>query len=581
MSSKLIERIKQALLAEKLVNEEQLKVAERDARVHKESLGKVLVKYGYVSEDRLANFIAEKLQIPYIDLKKYTIDPKVLELIPEKIAHRCNVMPLFLIEDVLTIATSDPLNVVALDELAVVTGYKIEPTISSSERINVAINQWYGVGDERRDLIDQLSSELRKVECIVGPQELDEATLREIRVKSEENEIVEIVNSLIVRAILENATDIHLEPRKNALEIRFRIDGVLFPRFEVPPRLVVPFTTRIKSLAGLNIAKRRIAQDGWTRLSVRNQLVDLQVSVFPTLHGENIVLKITNKTRDVPSLSELGLSSDHLNDILKVCKEKRGLILVSGPNGSGKSTTIYSALKGLTCPERNIMTIEDPIECELAGAIQGQVDAQAGITYPEALSAILRQDPDIIYVGEIRDFETAGLVIRATLSGHLLFSTIHANNSFESLTRLYDMGITPGLLESALTCSISQRLVRKICLRCKKEYRPPEKTLIELGLPSESLFFKGEGCQHCNDSGYKGLTGLFEVLVVTKEIRKLIAHFTSEEEIMDAAWSKGMKSLFDDGMSKVLKGITTIDEVKKLLYPHFIAQVQAANSSSS
>ncbi|MGH9362305.1 MAG: GspE/PulE family protein, partial [Thermoanaerobaculia bacterium] len=438
----------------------------------------------------------------------------------------------------------------------------------SEEALNAALNQWYGVGDERRQLIESLARDLKKLDREVGCRDADEAAVRNLRLKASEPELEAQVHQIIVQAVLENASDVHLEPGKDSLQVRFRIDGVLFNRFDLPSSQLQPLVARIKLMAGLDIAKKRIPQDGAVSFSMRERSVDIRVSVFPALYGENAVLSISNKSREVPDLADLGLSEENLNDFRRAIRSRKGLVLISGPADSHKTTTVYSCLKNLRSPEKKLMTIEDPVECELEGVVQGQVDLKAGFTYSEALNAMLHQDPDVIYLGEIKDFDTAGLAIRAALTGHLVLSTVHANNSFEAITQLYDMGVNPGLLESVLNCSVAQRQVRCICPNCRTEYQPLEKTLSELGLPPETPLFKGEGCQQCNDSGSKGTTGIFEVLMVSKRIRKLIASFTSEEEIMDAAWSHGMKSLFDDGLSKVVAGVTTLDELRRVLYHH-------------
>jgi type IV pilus assembly protein PilB len=506
------------------------------------------------------------MHIPYVSIGNYTIDREVLDLIPEKIARRYKIIPLFKIEDVLTVAMSDPLDIISIDDISRVAGCKVEAVISSNESINVAINQWYGIGNARTELIEQLAEEFKETEREEEEKGQYAKEITEIRLKKEAAEppIVKLVNSYIAQAILEDASDIHLEPKKDALVVRFRIDGFLYTRHRLPIKLVNRITSRIKIMSGLDITKRRIPQDGRMGLIVRDRSIDIRTSIFPTMYGENIVLRILDKTKGVPTLSELSLSDEDLKTFKKAIKATKGIILATGPTGSGKTTTIYSFINALNKEDKNIMTIEDPIEYEIDGIVQSNIDPKAGVTFANAIRSILRQDPDIIYVGEIRDIETAEIAVRAALTGHLVLSTLHTNDAVGAITRLIDIGVETGLIGSVLNCSFAQRLVRKICPRCKEEYQPDESLLKSLELSLDTKFFKGEGCEVCAGIGYRGRIGIFEIVVINRDISGLIAKKASEDEIKEVARRQGMKTLFENGLLKAKEGITALEEVMRV-----------------
>jgi len=564
VSIKILDRLKQSLVNEGLVTKEKLRLAEITAQRKNEPLSKILVKLGFVTEEELVSFIGEKMHVPYMNINNYTIDRGVLDLIPEKIARRYNIIPLFKIENVLTVAMSDPLNIISIDDISAVAGCKVEAAIASNDSINVAIDQWYGIGDARKELIEQLAEEFKDVERQEEPQYV--TAISEIHLKKEASEkpIVNLVNSYIAQAMLESASDIHLEPKRGFMAVRFRIDGFLYNRHRIPAGLIAPITSRIKIMSGLDITKRRIAQDGRMGLIIRDRTIDIRTSTFPSMYGENVVLRVLDKTRGVPTLSELGFFDEDLNTFKKLIKATKGIMLATGPTGSGKTTTICSAINGLNTVEKNIMTIEDPIEYEIEGIVQSQVDPKSGATFANAFRSILRQDPDIIYVGEIRDTETAEVAVRAALTGHLVISTLHTNDAVGAITRLSDIGVETALIESVLNCSFAQRLVRRICPKCKKEYQPDEGLLKSLRFSLDTKFYKGQGCGFCGGIGYKGRTGIFEILVVNRDIRRLIAKKASEGEIMKAARAHGMKTLLEDGLLKVKKGITALEEIRRV-----------------
>lgn len=534
--------LRKILIDEKLVTEEKIKFAEMRARSDNVPLSNALVKLGYVTEEQIARIIGEKINFPYVNLKNYTIERDILNLIPEKFARRYHVIPLFKLENVLTVAMPDPQNIIDIDDISRIVGSKVEAVISSKESIRFAIDQWYGVGEARRTLIEELANELKqraRVETTEYKGQIGE--LRLVK-EAEEAPIVKVVNSYVAQAMLEGASDIHLEPKKDHMLVRFRIDGLLYNRDKLPSRLIAPITSRIKILSGLDISQKRLPQDGRVGIVIRDRSIDIRTSTLPSMYGENVVLRILDKSKGIPTLSELGFSIEDLVRFKKALKSSNGVILATGPTGSGKTTTICAAISSMRTEDKNIMTIENPIEYEIEGVVQSQIDVNAGITFANTFRAILRQDPDIIYVGEIRDLETAEIAVRASLTGHLVLSTLHTNDAVGAITRLRDIGIEAGLISDVLKCSFAQRLIRKICIQCK-----------------------GTGCNFCSNIGYRGRVGVYEIMHVNRDIRLLIAKNASEDEIRDAARKFGMKSLYEDGLLKVQEGITTLEEVQKVI----------------
>ena len=566
MNIKSLEKLKQALVDEGVITAEQLAAAETTAQRENENLTNILVKSQLATQEQLASFIGDKMRIPYVNLKDYVIDRKVLELIPENLARRYKLIALFKIEDVLTVAMANPLDIIAIDEISGLTRCLVEDVIASEESINAAIDEWYGVGDSRKELIEELAVEFK-----VPETEKEEGTqyvqrLEESRLKKEASEapIIKLVNSYIAQAILEGASDIHLQPKKDFMEIRFRIDGFLYDKGRLPDDLSSAILCRIKIMSRLDISTRRIPQDGRIGLVMRDRNIDIRTSIYPSMYGENIVLRILDKSKGIPTLSELGLLDEDLTTFKELIGAQRGIIVSTGPTGSGKTTTIYSFINTLNKENRNIVTIEDPIEYEIPGIVQSNVEIKAGLTFANAFRSILRQDPDIIYVGEIRDSETAEIAIRAALTGHLVISTLHTNDAVGAIIRLHEMGIETPLIGSTLRCSFSQRLARRSCPRCKKEYQPDEYLVKGLDLSSQTTFYKGEGCDFCGGVGYRGMIGIFEVLIVNKDIIALIANKASEAEIRETASKQGMKTLLEDGLIKAKEGITTLEEVVRL-----------------
>lgn len=554
ITNEIIEGLKGALVSENLISSDKLQAAESIAINEKESLGKILIKSEFIGEEQLLNFISQKIHIPYVNLLNYSIDPRLIERIPEKISRHYIILPLFEIENILTLAISNPLDIRSLDDISKVVRCKIEPVLASEESIKAAIDQWYGAIDGEGTYIDKIIEEFedsaeKNTQKQKYAEKINEARLRK---EAEEAPIVKLVNSIIVKAILEGASDIHIEPLKDAMEVRYRIDGFLYTRNHLPQQMLPAVISRIKILSGMDIAQRRLPQDGRINLIVQGRSIDLRTSTFPTLNGEKSVLRVLDKGKGLLKLSELGFSERDLDIFQNLLTNSHGILLAAGPTGSGKTTTNLSALGVLNQPNRNIMTIEDPIEYEIEGIIQAQINPKINFTFANALKSMLRQDPDIIYIGEIRDSETAQIVIRASLTGHLVLSSIHANDAVGAITRLRDMGIGNGLISYSLKCTYAQRLVRKICLNCRYEYLPNENQLSAFGLAPGTKLYRGKGCASCNGVGYKGRISLFEVLRIDKQIARLIKNKASEDEIMESAQQRGMKTLFEDGLQKVV-----------------------------
>lgn len=549
----LIDRLSANLVSEGLVTAEQLSEAKRTQSGTDKSLGKTLVDLNYLSQDELIAFVARQLDIPHVNLSSYIIEPEVIDLISEDTARKYKLVPMFLVEDTITVAMADPVDVFALDDIKLRVGLEVIPTLASEEDILKAIDQNYGGAHsiaETLEEIEDLSSE-SPVSEEVEAEELEKVTERPT--------IVKLVNQLILEAARDRASDIHLEPRKREMGVRYRIDGVLHEVSSIPRSLQLPVISRIKIMADLDITERRLPQDGAIQLRLNEKEIDLRVSTFPTVFGEKIVMRILDKSAVLIDLEALGFSSQNLSKFQALINEPNGLILITGPTGSGKTSTLYAALSAISSPEKNIVTLEDPVEHAIDRVNQAGINPKGGLTFATGLRSILRQDPDIIMVGEMRDTETCELAIRAALTGHLVFSTLHTMDAAGSLTRLLDMGIEPFLISSSVIGVVAQRLVRIICPNCKEEYIPrgwSENKDIKL--------YKGQGCKQCKHTGYKGRTGLFEIIVIDEHIRELIMTKTPASLIKEAAAKHGAVSLREDGLSKVETGITSIEEVLRV-----------------
>ncbi len=540
---------------------------EEALRIQKEKggrLGEILVRLRYIKQEDLLQALGIQLEIPYMArLDKTQIDRDLIRLVPIGFAKRYELIPLKSGDEKALVATSNPLNLSALDDLRVILGRDISVAIALPSEILNCIHQIYERSSDSAeqvietlnvDNLDELASGLNE------PVDLLEA--------ADEAPIIRLVNSLMFEAVKRKASDIHLEPFERELAIRYRIDGILYNILTTPKRLQLSITSRIKIMAGLNIAEKRLPQDGRIGIKISGQDVDIRVSAIPTAHGERLVLRLLDKTHLLLSLEELGLDANKLKQMGQLIRMSHGILLVTGPTGSGKTTTLYAALNTINSPDKNIITIEDPIEYQLKGIGQMQVNPKIGLTFANGLRSILRQDPDVIMVGEIRDVETAEIAIHASLTGHLVFSTLHTNDSAGAITRLLDMGIEPFLVSSSVVAIIAQRLIRMICSDCRASYSPPQEELEKLGLGSKNgkgkTFYRGRGCTSCMNTGYRGRTGIYEILVLDDEIRNLLLSKTDANTIKNRAVEKGMTTLKQDGATKVMRGVTTTEEILRV-----------------
>ena len=545
------------LLVEKgIITKEQLSKANEEVNRNGLSIEKSLEKLGFISEIDIVRAVAESLGTPFMDLDDYLIDPEVIKLVPESLAKKHKAVPLFKIGNTLTVAMVDPQDINVIDDIRKSSGVEaVDPVLSTLDMIQKVIDQYYGALGNVDNIVKGLSKE------IIEKKSKESAGLAEIAIDAP---VIKLVNLIIMQAVKDGASDIHIEPDQDKVLIRYRIDGILHGVQELPKHLQSAIASRIKVVSDMDIAEARKPQDGRMQLKVENKSLDLRVSSFPTIYGENIVIRILDKASVLLGLAELGLSAEVAEHFSKIIRRPNGIILVTGPTGSGKTTTLYSALSTINSMEKNIITIEDPVEYELPLIRQTQVNPKAGLTFANGLRNILRQDPDVIMVGEIRDKETAEVAIQASLTGHLVFSTLHTSDASSVLTRLLDMGIEPFLVSGSIVAILAQRLVRVICPKCKEEHIPSDEVREELKLSEESKFYQGKGCRSCKNTGFSGRIGIYELLVVNDEIRNMIAVKTSAKEIKKKAIELGMCVLHDDGMEKARKGITTLAEVLRV-----------------
>ncbi|MBU1367293.1 MAG: type II secretion system ATPase GspE [Candidatus Omnitrophica bacterium] len=552
----------ESLVEEGIITLEQLREVKEEEKRSGTRLRKVLVNKGLIAEEDLVAFLSNKLGLPRIELSNYLISSKIIEFVPEGLARKYELIPVLKIGNRLTCAMVDPWNVFALDEVRAATGFIIEPAVATETEIRKALNEHYGAKGTIEEIIKSIDQE----KPLLEQKSIDANELQGI---AEEPVVIKLVNLIIVKAIGERASDIHIEPQEDTLRIRFRVDGMLHEVDSPPKHVQSAVISRIKIMANLDIAERRIPQDGRFTVKVEGREVDVRVSCVPTIFGENVVLRLLDVSTALRGLSQLGFSKVVLENYDKLIKHPYGIILVTGPTGSGKTTTLYASLDKINTEEKNIITVEDPVEYKLSGIRQIQVNPKVNLTFANGLRSILRQDPDVIMVGEIRDFETAEIAIQAALTGHLVFSTLHTNDAASSVVRLINMGVEPYLIASSLAGVLAQRLVRTICEDCKESYEPQagSSQLKDLGLKADSRklkAYRGKGCPKCMHTGYKGRVALFELLSVDDKLRKLIIDKAPQGEIKLNARSSGMVSLMADGIEKVRQGLTTIEEVLRV-----------------
>jgi len=535
------------------LTEEELREIEDEARKKNISLDELLVRKNLISREEQGALLADQMGVLYVDLENYLIDPKVVTLVPEPFAKQHHLIPLFRIGNTLTVAMSDPQDVMVIDELRLKTKSEIEPCLANEGAIQNAIDQYYGMKGSLGEIIKEIDKDEFSEEA-----EKKEKTLEQL---AEETPVIKFVNMMIMQAVRDRASDIHLEPEKDVLRIRYRIDGVLYEITASPIELHPAVISRIKILAKMDIAEKRIPQDGRFQIKLEGKDIDLRVSSFPTVYGENVVMRILDRSNILLSFEDLGFGGHLLEDYQKLIRTPYGIILVTGPTGSGKTTTLYSTLQAINSMEKNIITVEDPVEYHLELIRQSQVNTKVGLTFASGLRSILRQDPDIVMVGEIRDVETAEISIHAALTGHLVFSTLHTNDAPSTISRLVDMGIEPFLISSSLIGVLAQRLVRVICPKCKESYTPPPEIVQEFSFSPGTVLYKGKGCTHCKNTGYKGRIGIFQLMMLGPEVRELILKNASGDQLANEARRTKMRSLREDGLEKVMQGITTLEEV--------------------
>ena len=529
------------------------------ARKPSERIENCLVRLGFIHERDVLAIYSEQLSIPLVDLNEIPIDVELLKQTPSKVVHRDRVIPIDRHDGTIRVATSNPFNLYAFDELRMLMGAKIETVLATSEEISRIIKQHFGVGSET---VGAMLGE-SDVE-IVSEFDVDNADLIE---QAQEATVVKLVNEILLEAIRDRASDVHIEPYENDLRIRYRIDGVLHTT-NVPPeirRFHAAIVSRIKILSNLNIAEKRLPQDGGFKIKAQNRDIDLRVSIIPTAYGGAVVMRILDKQSVLLSLDQLGLIDEALAGVQHLISQPYGIILVTGPTGSGKTTTLYGALNTIRNDTIKILTIEDPIEYYLDGIQQVQIKPHIGLTFASALRSFLRHDPDVILVGEIRDLETAEVAINASLTGHLVFSTLHTNDAVTATTRLLDMGVEPFLVSSAISGVLAQRLVRRICKECRQEYVPDKGDVpADFKIEKGQKLYRGAGCRDCRNSGYRGRLGIFEMLMITNQLRGMIVERRSATDLQVVARKDGLKLMREDGWSKVLAGMTTVEEIVRV-----------------
>lgn len=543
-------RLGDLLLEAGLITQGQLEDALKQ-KSEKQKLGDVFLQQGYITEQQLIEVLEFQLGVPHISLYRYPIDPKVTSLVSKEFSTRNYLMPLKLEGNKLFIAMTDPMDYFSIDDIRLSTGFDVEVAIATKDEIIKAIHKYYDLDDAVEELFEDLSMN--------DETELDE-------VNRDDSPMVKLVDQLLLRAVQERASDIHIDVQESKVLVRYRVDGILRTERSLPKHMQNMLIARIKIMANLDITESRVPQDGRIKVNVDFHPIDLRISTLPTVYGEKVVMRILDLGNAINELDKLGFSKKHYGQITKLLEQPNGIILITGPTGSGKSSTLYAGLNRLNSEEVNIITVEDPVEYQLEGINQIQVNSKVGMTFANGLRSILRQDPDIIMVGEIRDSETAEIAVRASLTGHLVLSTIHTNDSISTVNRLIDMEIEPFLLAASLTGILSQRLVRKICRDCKQEVTPSEREKEIFGKRGINIekIFRGKGCATCNMTGYRGRLAVHELLEIDGEMKQMIMNEKSSHIIHDYAKKQGMSFLIDDGLEKVKQGLTTTEEVLRV-----------------
>jgi type IV pilus assembly protein PilB len=568
------DRIGDLLVREGLITAEQLTAALADARKENTRIGYSLIKLGFIAEADLTRMLARQYRVPAVDLERVNVDPKIIKLVPADLAHKHLVLPLRRVGRTLTLAMANPIDVGAVDALKFTTRHEIEPVVVGEYTLKNHLNRYYPEEQKKEEpVVDETSNLASILDQIEGEDdvELIEEQEEEMNVAAmqqavEDAPVVKLINGILTDAVLKGASDIHIEPFEKEIRVRYRIDGALHEIMKPPMKMKAALTSRLKILSALNIAERRVPQDGRIKLKMKHKVVDFRVSTLPVIFGEKIVLRILDKGNLTFDLTNFGFEPKALKDFMAGIMNPYGMVLVTGPTGSGKTTTLYSALSKVNTEEVNIMTAEDPVEYNIYGINQVLVRNEVGMTFSAALKAFLRQDPNIIMVGEIRDIETGGIAIKAALTGHLVLSTLHTNDTPSTITRLIDMGLEPFNVAAALNVLTAQRLLRRACKECVQPTTYDDEFLDAANMPDEyrnKQFYKGKGCPTCNGSGYKGRCGVYEVMAMSTELRRAIMRGASSDELRELAISEGMLTLRMDGLLKASRGTTTLEEVIK------------------
>ncbi len=569
-------RLGDLLVKEGLLSSDQLLRAVGEQRRSNEPLSLILKRLGFLAEEQLLDFLSRKYGIPTINLSRIEVDPEVLRLVRKEIAQKYQVFPVRKVGKTLTLALSDPTVVLAIVDVQFATGLHVIPVLASEDTIRQAIEQNYDAADDIKKLMTQETAPDTGLELVDRRETVD---ISEAKEGADEAPIIRFVNLIIADAISKRASDIHLEPYENVFRARYRIDGVLHDMMSPPKQMEAAILSRVKIMANLDIAERRLPQDGRISLKYQNREIDLRVSSLPTIFGEKIVLRILDKGGTILDLTQLGFEEEDLDRFKQAITTPFGMILVTGPTGSGKSTTLYAAVSTINNPEINIITAEDPVEYNIPGVNQVHVREDIGYGFGTALRSFLRQDPDVILVGEMRDLETAQIAIRAALTGHLVFSTLHTNDAPSTITRLLDMGLPPFLVSSSLLLVVAQRLVRRICLECREPVDVPLSALVDIGFKPEEAdgvkAYVGKGCAACAQTGYRGRIAIHEVMWLSRELRDAIVRQQPANEIRKLAIKIGMRTLRQSGLRKVARGLTTIDEVLRVTFADETEETEA------
>ncbi len=559
-------RLGELLVREKLISLQQLRQAQDEQKKSGKNLGYALAKLGYISDGEITNFLSAQYRLPAINLDEYEIDSDIIKLVGRDVCEKHKIIPVSRSGSSLIVGMADPTNLHAIDDIKFLTGYNVEPVVASETAILSAIDRYYNVGPSYEEVLEDFD---------IGDEDIDftaddeDVNILELEKASEDAPVVRLVNVLLLNAIRKGASDIHAEPYEKRLRVRYRVDGVLHEEMSPPVKLKNALVSRIKIMSQLDIAERRLPQDGRIKLKLgKGREMDFRVSILPTMWGEKVVMRLLDKGNLQLDMTKLGFDKGPLDDFLWAINQPWGMVLVTGPTGSGKTTTLYSALSDLNQPSVNISTAEDPVEYNLHGINQVQMHDEIGLNFAMGLRAFLRQDPDIIMVGEIRDFETAEISVKAALTGHLVLSTLHTNDAPATISRLLNMGVEPFLITASVNLVLAQRLARRVCVDCKKEQPIDPQVLLDLGCTEEQAaagrVVKGEGCSTCNGTGYKGRVALYEVMRFHDELKEMVLQGASTAELKVAAIKKGMITLRVAGIEKVLDGVTTPEEILRV-----------------